>query len=366
MPDTQNEDLQLLVSRNDWSQTRFESAPLDPLTRNQVRYRIDRFALTSNNISYASAGDMLGYWDFFPAEEGWGRIPAMGFADVVESEHPDVAVGERVFGFFPMARYLTIDAEGMTPGHYVDGAAHRRNHAPVYRQYSRVLEDPLYDEERENQILLMRGLFMTSFLVDGFLADHSGFGAESYILGSASSKTSIALAFLLAGRGAGRVIGITGDRNREFVEKLGFYDEVRGYDEAAALPADRPTSFIDFSGHGAFIRALHEHLRENLKNHCIVGATHWTAGEAATNLPGAEPTFFFAPGEIKNRIDAWGADEFQKRILKGWTHFCASSDDWLNVCLSSGRTDLERVYAEVLEGRAQPRDGHVLSLSREA
>lgn len=362
MTHASDENVKFLVRRDDWSQTRFESAPLEALSQGQVRLTIDHFALTSNNISYAAAGDMLGYWNFFPAEEGWGRIPAMGFGDVVESEHPEIAVGERVFGFFPMARYLTIDAEGLTPAHFVDGAAHRRDHAPVYRQYSRVLRDPLYDEDRENQILLMRGLFMTSFLVDGFLADHSGFGAESYILGSASSKTAIALAFLLSGRRAGRVIGITGEANREFVEKLGLYNEVRGYDEVAVLPAESPVTFIDFSGHGAFIRALHEHTRENLKHHCIVGATHWAAGEAATDLPGAEPTFFFAPGEIKNRVEAWGAEKFQQKMLEGWTLFCASTDSWLEVQTHAGSENLERVYLEVLEGRARPREGHILSL----
>ncbi|MBC7103757.1 MAG: DUF2855 family protein [Parvibaculum sp.] len=39
---------------------------------------IEKFALSANNITYAVAGDMLNYWSFFPAEEGWGKIPVWG------------------------------------------------------------------------------------------------------------------------------------------------------------------------------------------------------------------------------------------------------------------------------------------------
>ena len=38
-----------------------------PLTAGQIRLRVDRFALTSNNLSYAAAGDTMGYWAFFPS-----------------------------------------------------------------------------------------------------------------------------------------------------------------------------------------------------------------------------------------------------------------------------------------------------------
>jgi len=360
---TTDPNLKFLVRRDDFSKTRFDPETRAPLEANQVRFSVDQFALTSNNISYAAAGDMLDYWSFFPAEDGWGRIPAMGFGKVVETKHPDVAIDERVFGFFPMASELVIDVEGMTPEHYVDGAPHRRNHAPVYRQYLRVDADPLYERSREAQILLMRGLFMTSFLVDGFLTDHDDFGAETFVLGSASSKTSIALAFLLAGRAAGRIVGITGDGNREFVAKLGLYDTALGYGEAAQLSSGQAAVFVDFSGNGPFVTDLHKHLGDTLKHHCFVGATHWDNGAREENLPGPEPSFFFAPGEIKNRLDAWGAEEFQRRIREGWGRFCASSDSWLEVRHHRGPEALADVYASVLGGKSDPHEGHVLSLA---
>lgn len=32
----------------------------------EVLVKIDRFAITANNITYAVLGDKLGYWQFFP------------------------------------------------------------------------------------------------------------------------------------------------------------------------------------------------------------------------------------------------------------------------------------------------------------
>ena len=62
------------------------------LAAGQVRFRIERFAVTANTVTYATTGDILGYWDFFPTgEPDWGCVPAMGWAEIVESQHPDVA-----------------------------------------------------------------------------------------------------------------------------------------------------------------------------------------------------------------------------------------------------------------------------------
>jgi hypothetical protein len=350
------------VKRDDFTQTQLVRSERTGLEEGQVRLRVDRFALTSNNISYAAAGDMLDYWGFFPAEDGWGRIPAMGFADVEASGHADVPVGGRYFGFFPMATHLVVEPADAGSAGFVDGVAHRQKHAQAYRQYQNVTADAQYSRETEDRILLLRGLFMTSFLVDSFLADHDGYGAQNYVVGSASSKTAIALAFLLSRQGRGRVVGVTSPRNREFVEGLGYYDETIGYEDVKSLPANVPAAFVDMSGNGAFVSALHHHLADQLKYSCIVGATHWNAGERSEGLPGAKPTFFFAPGEIKNRVDAWGPAGFQQKLGEGWSQFCEASQDWLKVVRGQGPASVESVYASVLRGDALPTEGHVLSM----
>jgi hypothetical protein len=328
-----------------------------------VLFRVDRFAFTANNISYAMAGDMLRYWDFFPAaEEGWGRIPTMGFGDVVRSAHPDVKEGERCFGFYPMSRYLVIEPAGVHGLQIVDGAAHRQGLAPAYNAYTRVVGDPNYSAAHEDQLLLLRGLFMTSWLVDDFLGEQDRFGAAAVVIASASSKTAIALAHLLHRAGNVRVVGLTSPGNAAFVRGLGSYDDVVLYDDVETIPADVPSVLVDMSGNGPVVSRFHRHLGDNVKYSCTVGATHWDAGQRDEGLPGAQPEFFFAPAQIVKRTKEWGAEGFQERLGASWRDFLGATDSWLKVVRGSGRAAVESVYRETLAGRAKPSEGHVISL----
>ncbi len=364
MPDARGESLDFLVKKADWKQTRFASGPAPgDLEPGRVLFRVDRFALTANNNTYALAGDGLGYWRFFPAEEGWGRIPVMGFGEVLRSTHPGVAEGTRCFGFFPMSRYLVIQPSRATREQIVDGAPHRAGLAPVYGQYTPVLGDPLYSAAHEDAQILMRGLFLTSFLVEDFLGEHDLYGARAVLISSASSKTSIALAFQVSHTGRAKAIGLTSRRNLDFVKGLGCYDQVLTYDEVASLPASVPSVFVDMAGNGDVVRAIHTHFRDALKYSCTVGVTHWEAPRtAAEALPGPKPEFFFAPTQIQKRSKDWGADGFQQRAGDAWRAFRDASAVWLHVVRASGSTALERVYQDTLAGRTRPQDGHVLSL----
>lgn len=350
------------VRRDDWQQCRVVEAAPAALADGQVLWRVDRFALTANNVTYALTGDLLGYWSFFPAAPGWGRLPVMGFGDVLRSRHPEVAEGTRAFGFYPMSTHLLIDAGEVRRGQILDVVAHRRGTALAYRQYVPTDADPLYDPAREDALLLLRGLFLTSFLVDDFLADQGGFGARQFVVSSASSKTAIALAHQLRRRAAGAVIGLTSARHRAFVAGLGCYDEVLPYGELGGLAADVPTAFVDHSGDAAVVRDVHQHWRERLVYSGIVGATHWDRGGRQADLPGAAPAFFFAPAQLEKRQAEWGPAGFQARLGDAWRAFLAFSDGWLEVVRGRGPAAVERVYRAVLEGRAEPRQGHILSL----
>jgi hypothetical protein len=52
--------------------------------------------------------------------------------------HPQIAEGERLFGYFPMASHLVIEAADVSKRGLRDGAAHRQGVAPVYNAYARV------------------------------------------------------------------------------------------------------------------------------------------------------------------------------------------------------------------------------------
>lgn len=360
------EGLDFLVKRSEWSDHKFvRPGPPGELAKGQVRFRVDRFAFTANNISYAMAGDMLRYWDFFPPEDGdktWGRIPVMGFGDVIQSRHDGVIEGTRCFGFFPMSRYLVIEPSKASRESIFDGASHRDGIAPAYNTYSPVEADPSYDAAHEDRQALMRGLFMTSFLVDDFLAEQEYCGAENIIILSASSKTAIALAFLAKKAGRLGVIGVTSPANHAFVKGLDYYDEILHYDDVEAIASDKPSVLVDMSGDGPVLGRIHRHLGNHLKHSCIVGATHWNAGPREEGLPGPAPEFFFAPGQIQKRAADWGPAGLQQRIGESWSSFRDSSVAWLTVEHGAGSDEVARVFLETLEGKARPDRGHILSL----
>jgi NADPH:quinone reductase-like Zn-dependent oxidoreductase len=243
----------------------------------------------------------------------------------------------------------------------VDGAPHRADLAPVYAQYTPVDADPLYSAAHEDAHMLLRGLFLTSFLVEDFLREREHFGARAVLISSASSKTSIALAFQISRAGRVKAVGLTSERNLGFVKSLGCYDQVLRYDELDAMPAI-PVVFVDMAGNGHVVRAVHEHFRDQLKHSCSVGMTHWEAPRAAGDLPGPKPDFFFAPTQIQKRVKDWGAEGFQQRVGAAWRAFRTASSAWLHVVHESGREAVQRVYRDTVAGRSKPQNGHVLSL----
>ena len=90
--------------------------PLAPLADGAVRLAVESFSVTANNVTYAVAGDSFKYWDFFPAPDGFGIVPMWGHARVIESHCPDIAVGERVYGYLPMASHLDVIPGRVSPG----------------------------------------------------------------------------------------------------------------------------------------------------------------------------------------------------------------------------------------------------------
>ena len=119
----------------------------------------------------------------------------------------------------PGGRPSRIDEKG-----FFDAAAHRANLPSAYQGYRDVETDPVYSADREAEHILFFPLFFTSFLIDDFLADENFFGADTIVISSASSKTAIIAAYLLAQRHGVDVVGLTSAPNREFVEGLDIYD----------------------------------------------------------------------------------------------------------------------------------------------
>ena len=331
------------------------------LADGQLLLAIDRFALTANNITYANFGQEMSYWKFFPAaDEKWGRIPVWGFADVIQSTAQNIEVGARVFGFLPISTQLIMQAGAISKSGFVDQLPHRQALHGVYNQYQIVSKDPDQDGHFEDLQMLWRPLFITSFLIDDFLADSDFFGAGSIILSSASSKTAMGLAYLLRKNRSEKckVIGLTSSAYLDHVKSLGCYHQVVDYRELAALSAKTPVVYVDMAGNAQLRHDIHHHFGDQLQHDCVVGNAHGQKPQASADLPGARPEFFFAPARIQKRERDWGRGGVMRQFASSWTAFLPTADEWLQVVRQSGEAAVERVYLDLLNGQVRPGPGY--------
>jgi Protein of unknown function (DUF2855) len=357
---------QLLVKKDNLAQTELRQLLDVALADGQIRLRVEHFALTSNNITYAAFGDAMNYWNFYPSHEaGWGIIPVWGFATVTQSLHPGVAVGEKLYGYYPMASSVVLEPTKLSEKSFVDGAAHRKELHPVYNQYMRTAADPFYTPSTEAVQALLRPLFITSWLIDDFFDDNKFFDANTAILSSASSKTAYGTAFQMKQRAGIEVIGLTSESNVAFCESLGCYSRVLTYEQLDQIKADAACVYIDFAGNAALRSNIHTRFT-NLKYSCSIGGTHVENLGGSKGLAGPKAILFFAPAQIKKRMEEWGGAEFGKRMVQAWQSFSNtvtnSKAPWLTTKQHSGADAVTRAYAQVLGGRGDPRVGHMLSL----
>lgn len=348
--------MHLEINRQDITISRIADTNAPALTEGQVLMSLEAFAMTSNNISYALSGDMLDYWGFFPTEDGWGRLPAMGFAVVTESMNPDIAVGGRFFGFFPAGDHHVVDARA-TSGGFIDVAAHRESHAMAYRAFDRVAAEP---SSNDHAYLLLRGLFVTSFLAEDFLSDNAMFGAGQIVVSSASSKTALALAHRIRARGNTHCIAMTSASNRAFVEDTALYDEVVTYDEVDSLAEWSPTIYVDLAGNAEVNVAVHTHFDDALVHSMTIGATHWDRTGSRPSMPGPKPQFFFAPTQLAKRSQEWGKERLDRDLGSALVSFIEDSHRWMAVEVSRGAEGLEQVYRSLVSGGVEAKVGNIV------
>lgn len=399
--------MNFLVSKNLLRET--STVPSSPLVLQDgdVLVRVEKFAFTANNITYAAMADDFGYWEFFPTEQAeQGRVPVWGMGVIVASRCQDLLAPRRIYGYFPMSHYVIMRPTAVTQTDFIDDTPHRRELPAIYNQYSFCDEDPFHSPRTEESMMVLRPLFSTSWLLSDFLRHPSNnasngesfFGADTCIISSASSKTSIGLAFLLfqhnqqkssSGEKSIRVVGLTSPGNRAFVESLQIYDQVILYDQLeTGLDASQSCCFVDMAGNTGLTARLHLHLRDNLKSSNQVGFSHFgQGGETPEALPGARPEFFFAPSWADQRIQEVGGGDgvgnASRRGLKLLLHQIlldyqlfvnwslgtvnhkleeGKGKQWLHMQHFYGPDQVSKGYADCLDGKIQPKTAVIMSL----
>jgi hypothetical protein len=357
----------LLTQKNDIGATRLETAPAPALAQGEAALAIEAFALTANNITYAAFGDAMRYWDFFPTgQPELGAMPVWGFATVCESTVPELPVGERYYGYFPMAERLTVQPGRFSERGFYDMSAHRQALPSPYNQYTRCKTDPAYVPEHEDLQMLLRPLFFTSYMLADFLSDNAFFGARQIAISSASSKTAYGTAYCIkAMAGAPALIGLTSKSNRQYVIDLGLYDSVLTYDEIETL-VKAPTTYVDFAGTPALRQALHAHLGKSLVHDCYAGSAANVDYLTDADKYDPVPQPFFAPNQIRKRNREWGPDVLASRFDETQRRFLAKvaapESRWMTIEKSAGFAEAARIVRMLRDSGGQADKGYVITI----
>ncbi|MEI7054997.1 DUF2855 family protein [Nocardioides sp. CCNWLW239] len=342
--------------------------PTPQLDDGEVLARIERFALTTNNMTYAVYGDALGYWNLFPATRtGYGCMPAWGYAEIIDSKASDVPVGTRVFGYFPIATHLKMRPTKVTSRSFVDGAGHRTGTPEVYNLYE--LQPQEADPRHDSLIAIYRPLFITSYTAADYLRDRDFFDAEQFVISSASSKTAYGTAYCLADSQAPK-IALTSARNIDFVNGLGHYATAHEYTDLTSLDATKRTVYVDLSGDPALRRRVHEHFGDRLAFDCLVGSTQADGfPEEDASLVGPAPVFFFAALQL----DAYKAEGQSRTFMQRYQraerdfleHVGRPERPAIELIEHTGLEDAATVIAGFHDGSTDPAAGHIFSPNAE-
>lgn len=322
------------VRRDAIAETRVVSEAGPQPADGQAVLRIERFTMSANNVTYARLGEDLGYWRFFPAASSWGRLPVWAYAEVAASRCETVPEGRHLLGFFPMSDYLLVTPARPHPGGFAAGCEHRRGLPGLYNADRWLDADPAFDPAAAGQQLALRPSFWLSFLFDQHLQDNRDFAAHVAVISSASSKSALGIAHLLAGRPIA-TIGLTAPHRVEALRALGVYDRVEAYPAAAGLDVE-PAVFIDLAGNTGLRAAVHARFGQALRHSALLGATHGTLPAAGGDLPGPRPELFFVPGQLRDRARQHGLSALDSRFAAALASFVAWSASWLDLITITG------------------------------
>lgn len=361
---------QLQSLKSDLTKTRIVKSQDFSLDEGEIVVVIENFAFTANNVTYGVAGDTIGYWQFFKTTEDednlWGCIPVWGFAKVIESNSVEINIGERLFGYFPPANMLSLKPIKITDQSFSDGKDHRRDLPAVYNNYIRLSGDADYESEMDNIRSLLFPLHITSFCICDALEEKDYYGAEQILIVSASSKTAIGLAQgLEEASSSPSIIGLTSQKNLDFVKNLGCYDEVITYDEISSVNFQNKSVIVDMAGSREILGTLHGSLRDNMLKCLTVGMTHWdndvTAEDALGQAMLRERTeFFFAPAHIQKRVKDWGYDGYNQKTNEFMKTRSLQSSHWMKIREVKGIENFISIYDKFVKGDINPNEGIIV------
>jgi len=137
---------------------------------------------------------------------------------------------------------------------------------------------------------------------------------------------------------------------------------IRWAEDRHIIPRSTPIVSIDMAGSGPVLASVHSHFGDQLRHSMAIGRSHHGAPPRSRELPGPQPVLFFAPTQVKKRVQDWGPRGYQERVATALRQFVDWSRGWLRVQHSNGPAAATATWSEVHAGRVAPDVGHIVSL----
>lgn len=356
------------IDRDDITSAGLVDLPEAELPKGGIEVAIDLVAMTANNVTYAALGKPTGllgpdagYWDFFADRDSPGRLPVWGFATVTRSDAAGIAIGEQLYGYWPLASHAVLLPDKVGAVGFVDAEPRRAALPALYNRYQRVAALDDYVEADRAYWPVFRPLYMTGWLVADQLEEADDHGAEQVLVTAASSKTALGFAHAMRERAERPdLVALTSAASAPFVKATKLYDRVMLYADVAALDHEMSTALVDFAGNAVVTRAVHDHLGRSLALSLVVGVAHWDVPRDGGALAGPRPTGFFAPARMEKRAGDWGGDVLRDRLAAGWSRFMADVRALTDIDRRDGADAALAAYRDAVAGRADPRASVVI------
>ncbi|KAF8334048.1 uncharacterized protein EI90DRAFT_3050810 [Cantharellus anzutake] len=352
----------------------------DALRKGEIILRVETFGFSANNITYGLLGEHphFRYFDFFHAPEtastsqvSHGVIPVWGFGTVVATSHATVRVGQRLYGYFAMSKYLVLQLDEQTNKYHVNVSLGKfgKDRRP-YKQLTICKTDPMYQKDREAEIMLYRPLFWTSYWFEDWLYAKQYFGAHTVLVSSASSKTSFTVAYNIQRRKKTtgsldvNVIGLTSPSNVQFTRSLGLYDGVFTYDELdqvmMTVPSPHPLVYVDVLGNSSLNSRVNKVFSPSM--FVPLGIDIWE-DKTKTNVKG-----FFTPEWLAVRIAQLSPQQILEMQVEAWAALMKDCRKWVKIekTYGLGNDGVQRYYWKTLEGKIAAEIGQAFSLWEES
>jgi len=282
-------------------------------------------------------------------------LPVWGFGVVSESLCDNIDVGQKIYGYFPLAQSLVVEPTRLNERGFLDKSAPRSQKSQVYNQYHFTHADPSYEADFEKEASVFRPLYGTGWWLSDLIAQTHTYG--SVLLSSASSKTAICTSYELKKQGLA-LVGLTSKRNLGYVQKLGLYDQVLSYEALDELKLDGPICVIDYLGRRSLIEQIDAQFGVNITNSYLVGAADWSekaqksGSEAPYSWQGPKPQFFFAPSHIEKRMQEDRG--LMAKLLVDQKAFCAQSGRFCQIETMTGPDEMAHGWAELIASHTPP------------